>query len=69
MRNLRRNPRVAIRIGEREYEARARVVEDPAEDARARALPLEKYQLGYASDLSEWGRTALPAAIDFVLEG
>ena len=69
VRNLRREPRVALRIGERQFKARARVVEDPDEDALARRLLLEKYQPGYGSDLSRWGRTALPVAIEFALEG
>jgi deazaflavin-dependent oxidoreductase (nitroreductase family) len=69
VRNLRREPSVGLRVGERQFDARARVVEDAAEDALARRLLLEKYQPGYASDLSEWGRTALPVAIEFALEG
>ena len=69
VRNLRREPRVSLRIGERQVEARARVVDEPAEDALARRLLLEKYQPGYGSDLSSWGRTALPVAIEFALEG
>ena len=67
VRNLRREPRVRLRIGERDVEASARVVTDPTEDALARRLLLEKYQSGYGSDLSGWGRTALPVAVDFPL--
>ena len=32
--------------------------------ARARRLLLEKYSAGYGGDLSEWGETALPVAVD-----
>jgi deazaflavin-dependent oxidoreductase (nitroreductase family) len=60
VRNLRREPRVALRIGEREFEAQARVVADPVEDALARRLLLEKYQAGYGSDLSDWGVPPCP---------
>ena len=69
VRNLRREPQVELRIGERQFEARARVVTDAAEDDLARRLLLEKYQPGYDSDLAGWGATALPVAIDFALEG
>ena len=69
VRNLRRDPRVGLRIGERQFQARACVVTDPAEDALARRLLLEKYQPGYGSDLSAWGTSALPVAIDFGGEG
>ncbi len=37
---------------------------DDAEDALARRLLLEKYAPGYERDLTEWGRTSLPMAID-----
>jgi hypothetical protein len=41
-----------------------RVVDDAEEDAVARRLLLEKYEPAYSGDLSEWGRTALPVAVD-----
>jgi hypothetical protein len=34
------------------------------EDALARHLLLEKYSPAYSGDLTGWGRTALPVAID-----
>jgi len=40
------------------------VVEDGEEDALARRLLLEKYEPTYSGDLSEWGRTALPVAVE-----
>jgi nitroimidazol reductase NimA-like FMN-containing flavoprotein (pyridoxamine 5'-phosphate oxidase superfamily) len=43
---------------------RARIVEDEREDALARRLLMEKYAPRYADDLEEWGRTALPVAIE-----
>ena len=38
---------------------------DPAEDAMARRLVLEKYRPRDGEDLSGWGRTSLPVAIDW----
>jgi hypothetical protein len=40
------------------------VVEDEAEDALARRLLLDKYSANYSGDLSDWGRNALPIAVD-----
>ena len=66
VRNLLVNPAVQVRVGSATSEAAARLVTDPAEDALARRLLLEKYQPGYGSDLGNWGRTALPVALDLV---
>jgi deazaflavin-dependent oxidoreductase (nitroreductase family) len=64
VKNLIRRPEVRVRLGDRTFEGRARIVSDQDEDARARRLLLEKYRPGYGGDLSEWGETALPVAID-----
>ena len=64
VRNLTRNPAVSVRIGDHEFAGDARAVEDPSEDALARRLLLEKYAPTYAGDLSDWGHTALPVAVD-----
>jgi deazaflavin-dependent oxidoreductase (nitroreductase family) len=71
VRNLRRRPEVAVRIGRRnarELPGHARLL-DPGspEDELARDLLVEKYQPGYGGDLSGWRRSSLPVAID--LEG
>jgi deazaflavin-dependent oxidoreductase (nitroreductase family) len=66
VRNLRRTPRVRVRIGERIFDGRGRIVKQAEEDARARRLLLDKYVPGYGGDLSEWGRTALPVAVDLL---
>ena len=71
VRNLRRRPEVAVRIGRRharELPGRARVL-DPGspEDELARDLLVEKYQPSYSGDLTGWRRSSLPVAID--LEG
>ena len=64
--NLRRDPAVAIRVGEETTRARARVVEPGSpEDAVARRALCGKYQ-GWreGQPLSEWGRTALEVTSD-----
>jgi deazaflavin-dependent oxidoreductase (nitroreductase family) len=63
VRNLENDPAVSLRIADREFGARARVVSAAAEDALARHLLLEKYASS-ADDLANWGGTALPVAID-----
>lgn len=64
VRNIRSNPTVGLRIGDRDFIAQARVVDDPAEDELARALLAEKYGPRTSDDLEEWRRTALPVAIE-----
>jgi deazaflavin-dependent oxidoreductase (nitroreductase family) len=65
VKNLRREPAVSVRVGDRTWPARARVVEDGHEDAAARRLLASKYQ-GWREGrpMSAWARTALPVAID-----
>jgi hypothetical protein len=53
-----------VRIADRTFAGHARIVSAEDEDARARHLLLEKYSPGYGGDLSEWGQTALPVAVD-----
>jgi len=66
VRNLQRDPSVTVRISTVTYAGRARLVEpDTGEDALARRLLLVKYSPG-ESDLSEWGKTALPVAVDLM---
>jgi deazaflavin-dependent oxidoreductase (nitroreductase family) len=65
VRNIRVNPTVGLRIGDRDMICRGYVVEDIDEDALARRLVMEKYQPRYTGDLEEWRETALPVA--FVL--
>lgn len=66
VRNIRANPTVALRIGDRDLITKAYVVEDPDEDALARQLLLEKYGPRYGGDLAEWAETSLPVAIKLV---
>ena len=65
MRNAIAEPKVTVRIGDREGAATARVVDaGTEEDARARRLVLAKYQQPGETDLESWGRSALPVAFD-----
>jgi deazaflavin-dependent oxidoreductase (nitroreductase family) len=65
VRNLRADPGVSLRIGDRTWKARALLVEDPDEDAVARRLLAAKYQGWHESaPLSRWARTAVPVAIE-----
>jgi deazaflavin-dependent oxidoreductase (nitroreductase family) len=64
VKNLCRDPGVTVEIGTGNFEGRARVVTDPTESERARALVHDKYAPGYRGDLTSWRRTSLPIAID-----
>jgi deazaflavin-dependent oxidoreductase (nitroreductase family) len=64
VRNLQAEPAVGVELGGTCFRGRARVVSDPAEDERARALVHGKYARTYAGDLSRWRRAALPVAVD-----
>ena len=63
VKNIRRRPQVIVRIGEVSFGGLGRVVDDPEEDALARRLLVGKYRSG-SRDLTNWGRTALPVAVD-----
>lgn len=64
VRNIAADPEVSVRIGLVRFRGRGRTVTDQEEDALARRLLLEKYAPTYSGDLDEWGRTALPVAVD-----
>jgi len=68
VKNLIRTPETTVRIGPAEFSGQARVVDDGAEDALARRLLLEKYEPTYSGDLSDWGQTALPVAVDLDID-
>lgn len=68
VKNLRKTPTVRVRIADTQMSGVARIVREQSdEDALARQMLRSKYQPGYASDLSEWERTALPVAVDLDL--
>jgi deazaflavin-dependent oxidoreductase (nitroreductase family) len=65
VRNLMISPEVVVEIGDLKRTTRARVVSDPEEDATVRRLLVEKYRPRYRGDLTDWGKTSLPVAIDW----
>ena len=64
VKNLRKAPEVTFELGPETFAGRARTVDDPPEDERARVLVHDKYAGTYGRDLSGWRRSALPVAID-----
>jgi deazaflavin-dependent oxidoreductase (nitroreductase family) len=65
LRNLRADPSVRVRIGDRDLTATARVLEPATdEDALARRLVFDKYARGYSGDLTAWRASALPVALE-----
>jgi deazaflavin-dependent oxidoreductase (nitroreductase family) len=65
VRNLMVSPEVVLEVGDVKRTTKARVVTDPEEDTLARRLLAEKYRPRYRGDLTGWGRTSLPIAIDW----
>jgi deazaflavin-dependent oxidoreductase (nitroreductase family) len=66
VRNLMISPTVVLEIGDLRRTTTARVVAPATdEDARARRLLVDKYTPRDPDDLTAWGRTALPIAIDW----
>lgn len=68
VRNLRAEPQVEIRLGEITYSATGKVITEQKEEQLARKMLVAKYQPGYNNDLTNWGQTALPVAIDLLIE-
>ena len=66
VRNLQAEPRVTVQIGDVTHAGRGRVIDDPAEDERARTLVFDKYQPRNAGELVSWRARALPVAIDLL---
>ncbi len=63
--NLGRSPDVTVRLRSQEFTAHARLVTEADEDALARRLVVAKYERTNPG-LDQWGRTALPVALDLV---
>ena len=64
VRNVLADPSVQLRIGDIEWDGRARLV-DPGTDDDARVRPLLRDKYANASDdLVSWARTALPVSIE-----
>jgi deazaflavin-dependent oxidoreductase (nitroreductase family) len=65
VKNLKADAAVHVRIGDREWDARARIVEDQEEETMARRLLASKYQSWREGNrMSGWAATSLPVAID-----
>lgn len=64
VKNLQRTPQVSVRLAGQVYAGAARIVADAEEDALARRIVVGKYQPRDSDDLTDWGRTALPVAVD-----
>jgi hypothetical protein len=63
-------PSVHVRVGDEEWDATARVVTDPEEEATARRLLAAKYQdWEQGRPMSGWATTALPVAVDLPARG
>jgi deazaflavin-dependent oxidoreductase (nitroreductase family) len=67
VKNLMAEPAVTIRIADTAMPATGRTHLTPDEEAWARAALVDKYQPTYSEDLTNWGRTSLPIAIDLAL--
>lgn len=66
VRNLKASGDVVLEIGGTKRSTRARVVAAGTdEDALARRLLVAKYTTRDPDDLGEWGRNALPVAVDW----
>jgi deazaflavin-dependent oxidoreductase (nitroreductase family) len=63
VKNIKKDPSVSVRIGRRTFRGAGRIVTDRKEDLAARKLLAGKYASS-SDDLSEWGRDALPVAVD-----
>lgn len=65
VRNLVASPAVRLRVGDDEFDATARIVEEPDEDLAARRMLAAKYQ-GWdeGTPMSDWAAHALAIAID-----
>jgi deazaflavin-dependent oxidoreductase (nitroreductase family) len=69
VKNMKKNPSVTVRVAKHTFQATARIVMDGKEETMARHLLAGKYQ-GWkkGKKLSDWGRTALPVALDLIEE-
>jgi len=66
VKNLKRTPEVTVRIKGVHFTGRGRVVGQAEEEALARRIVVAKYQPRDSDDLTEWGQTALPVAVDLL---
>jgi deazaflavin-dependent oxidoreductase (nitroreductase family) len=64
--NLRAYSAVTIRVDGTTHHGNARILEDGAEERKARDLVFEKYQPRYDGSLRGWRHAALPVAVDLL---
>ena len=64
VKNIQQQPQVSIRIGERTFAGRGRIITDPDEDRRARRVVVKKYYGRDELHSEGWEAEALPVAID-----
>jgi deazaflavin-dependent oxidoreductase (nitroreductase family) len=64
VKNAMRHPAVQLRIGDAVFSGRARLVNEPQEDALARKVVYDKYTPRDSDDLTDWARTSLAVAVD-----
>ncbi|HSM70153.1 MAG TPA: nitroreductase family deazaflavin-dependent oxidoreductase [Anaerolineales bacterium] len=68
VKNLLKTPAVTVRVGKQTFKATARLVEDKQEEMMARNLLADKYnERNLNGSLGRWARSALPVAIDLIL--
>ena len=69
VKNLLKDPSVKVKIAKKTYKATARLVTDEKEETMARNMLADKYHERKANGtLGNWARTALPVAMDLVIE-
>jgi len=69
VKNLLKEPSVAVRIAKHTFTGTARIVSNEEEDSAARYMLAEKYQeWKEGKTLSDWARTALVVGIDLRIE-
>ena len=64
VRNIQKSAAVQLRIGDRRWDATARIAEDGNNDAHIRKAVADKYRARGSTDLDEWERRAMPIAVE-----
>jgi deazaflavin-dependent oxidoreductase (nitroreductase family) len=64
VRNVMADPAVTVRVRDRTYAGRGRVIAEGDESERARTLVFDKYQARYSGSLANWRVESLPVAVD-----
>lgn len=64
VRNLQADPNVLVEVNGQERSAHGRILEQGADEERARSLVFAKYAARYDGDLSGWRESAVPVVID-----